>query len=821
MAPTIITLYKNNKDTVGRDIYVDGALDMISACQTAALQARIRSCEDKKERQALKGKLPAVTWSGRFSDGRAKEKLTAHSGIICLDIDDMDDLSELAAKVHGDPLMYAYFISPSGKGLKVLYLVKSAGPITWQRHEQLWAGLAEYFYVTNNVAPDESGKDVSRLCYIPADKDLFVCPKPFFMDEKRIDEWAAKRTIRLKEAQSKLGKKEEVLKNGPALFPLDEMDELYKFTSNVKTFAEGSRNDFIHTYACNANRRGIDQQRTLDYWAARGYGAEDIADKTIRNAYTRNAAQFGSFKKNHTRAAKVQYYHINGNQDKEAEEFDDEVKFWFEVENEKGKKEAKFSYRQCAEFLTRNGFYKYPQDEGYQLIHTMGRIIKIVRPREIREFILRYLKSHPDLEQVEEMIRRGSNIYLKDAFFEQLEYLEPEMKRDTRGECFIYFRNCYLRITADGIDRREYSMLDRCIWSKQIIDFNYEETDYVQGDFYKFVQLGMNGFLLSSEGPLYMEGDESPMVDDDEYKRSIERVRSIMSGIGYTLHGYKDPSETKAMIAVDRFKSSTGDANGRTGKSLLAKAYAKMINVCMLDGGNFRFDKEFAFQKANVDTRLLNFNDVLPGFDFSKLFGMITEEFSFEKKRQDQVTLPFRDSPKIYISTNHTLKGAGSSFEGRQFVVEFGNYFNTDRTPVAVFKKRFFDEWEESEYCRFYGFMIACIKGFMKSGLVDFPLQNYKERQLEQMAGESFIPFMDEAVSRIMAEAEGWKSTVPIEKKKLMEEFRPNALTDKLSASMWHKYLNAYAGLRGYTINRGHKEGRDRRDGIDYITFYK
>ena len=47
----------------------------------------LRQCENKKRRDELKSKLPAITPSGLFCSSRNQENLARHSGLICIDID--------------------------------------------------------------------------------------------------------------------------------------------------------------------------------------------------------------------------------------------------------------------------------------------------------------------------------------------------------------------------------------------------------------------------------------------------------------------------------------------------------------------------------------------------------------------------------------------------------------------------------------------------------------------------------------------------------------------------------------------------------------
>ncbi len=117
----------------------------------------------------FKCRLPGVTWAGEFSR-RAKHALIRRSGLICVDVDDLGArLLEVRAAVFLDRHTVAAFVSPSGTGLKILYFIDVGRP-----HEDGFRAAAHYVRETFHVEADETGKDVSRLCFIPADAEIYV-----------------------------------------------------------------------------------------------------------------------------------------------------------------------------------------------------------------------------------------------------------------------------------------------------------------------------------------------------------------------------------------------------------------------------------------------------------------------------------------------------------------------------------------------------------------------------------------------------------------------------------------------------------------------
>jgi hypothetical protein len=91
------------------------------------LQRELASHGDpKRAKQAageLKKQLPAVLWSGRFSE-RKNEALVRHSGLLCADLDSLNgSLPDVREKLSKSPHVWALFTSPSGDGLKAVFHV--------------------------------------------------------------------------------------------------------------------------------------------------------------------------------------------------------------------------------------------------------------------------------------------------------------------------------------------------------------------------------------------------------------------------------------------------------------------------------------------------------------------------------------------------------------------------------------------------------------------------------------------------------------------------------------------------------------------------
>lgn len=139
--------------------------------QTEILRS-IKSPEEAKHYKATH--FDFCTFSGLFRKRNAKE-LIMHSGLLCLDFDDIADTDSLKQQL----LQHEYFdtellfTSPSGNGLKWIITADLNG---WE-HSRYFKAVLNCIRATNLPPADTSGSDVSRSCFLPYDPNAYINPK--------------------------------------------------------------------------------------------------------------------------------------------------------------------------------------------------------------------------------------------------------------------------------------------------------------------------------------------------------------------------------------------------------------------------------------------------------------------------------------------------------------------------------------------------------------------------------------------------------------------------------------------------------------------
>jgi hypothetical protein len=122
-----------------------------------------------------KAYLPAYTFAGTFSPKRGNAYLQQHSGLVHVDVDDLQNVKAVKHTLAGDPRVVYVFVSPSGTGLKAGVRVPIVPDNVGYRHA--WLTVKAEFETLYGVPWDESGKDVARLCFASHDLELYANPE--------------------------------------------------------------------------------------------------------------------------------------------------------------------------------------------------------------------------------------------------------------------------------------------------------------------------------------------------------------------------------------------------------------------------------------------------------------------------------------------------------------------------------------------------------------------------------------------------------------------------------------------------------------------
>jgi hypothetical protein len=125
--------------------------------------------EENPSKSRLKDKLPCFTPTGIFSY-RSLAGLESYNGVICLDIDSVENPEELKKKCKNLQWVHAAFITPSGKGLKVI--VKTDA--TRETYKEKELQIAEAFNEATGFSRDNHCKDIARIQFVSYDPSIYI-----------------------------------------------------------------------------------------------------------------------------------------------------------------------------------------------------------------------------------------------------------------------------------------------------------------------------------------------------------------------------------------------------------------------------------------------------------------------------------------------------------------------------------------------------------------------------------------------------------------------------------------------------------------------
>jgi len=249
----------------------------------------LRNEPDSKKRDEIKRGLPAVIFAGRCTGIRSDNNLTDYSNLIVIDVDKLSrpQLSSLKKKMANDNYVVLFFESPSF-GLKIVFKVSSE-----KEHHKSHAfkQLQSYFKDNYNIKIDNSGCNISRLCFVSYDPNIYFNESAdVFNVDTAID-------YDKEEAEHFMS----LVQNNPNFEIEYDSEHVFEVAiqwikkSPVGSYHKGNRNNFIFALSCCLNRAGMDPMMAIALISNR-YGSVGLSEvkTTVMSAYKHNSGEHGS-----------------------------------------------------------------------------------------------------------------------------------------------------------------------------------------------------------------------------------------------------------------------------------------------------------------------------------------------------------------------------------------------------------------------------------------------------------------------------------------------------------------------------------------------
>tara|TARA_R110002020_G_scaffold424088_2_gene633255 strand:- start:1141 stop:3513 length:2373 start_codon:yes stop_codon:yes gene_type:complete len=703
MTETNITIFQSIKDTstpFHRPVEV--ILERIKEGTSKEMCTKIRKEKDKEARNLLKQNLPAICFSGTFNK-RSDNNIVSHSGLICLDFDGFDKKQELQSKkkeLTKDKYTYACFVSPSGNGLKVLVKI----PPEEKKHKNYFLSLQNHY---NSPHFDKACKNISRVCYESYDPLIYINPTSKTWTEiiaeehEQLNNRTSRITLRLED-------------------PQEIVNRLRRWWEVKYPMVNGNRNTNMFILAAALNDFGVNKDVTgfvMYEYETSDFDKKEI-DLIIESAYKNTINHGTKFFEDTQRVDHIKNQIQRGVPKKEIrsrlkdanvedgvidsvinriEENNNRKDFW--TKSQKG--QVSIIHHLFKEFLQDHGFFKFcpSGSKNFVFVKVTNNLIDNTSEDQIKDFVLNYLFKLEDLSIYNYFADKTR--YFKEDFLNLLSSVDVYFIQDDRKTAYLYYKNCAVKVTSTEVKVIDYIDLGGYVWKDQVIDRDFKVCKSHKCDYKTFIS------NIAGNSP--------------------QRIGSIESTIGFLLHSYKNLGYCPAVILNDEVISDNPE--GGTGKGLFVNAISQLKKTVTIDGKGFSFERSFPYQLVSADSQLLTFDDVKKHFEFERLFSIVTEGITLEKKNKDAIMIPFEQSPKIIITTNYAITGKGNSYERRKWELELAQYYTHDNTPLKEFGRLLFGDWDEDEWCRFDNYMVNNLKGFLGTGLIQSEYKNLKDRK--------------------------------------------------------------------------------------------
>ena len=240
-----------------------------------------------EEAQAKKQRLPAFTPSATFTEKRLLPNMEQYSGFVHLDFDKLttEQLNAAFQIIAAIPYTFLCFISPSGNGLKVFIEVNTGA----EHHDAAYQQVLQYYENATGLKADEKCKDITRLCFVSHDPQLY---KNIYNEKFNVKDIPVQPK---QEPAHTVNAQTEVITNSDEWLLVFQQQVL--FTNQKSEFTNGNRNNYIYLLASNCNRAGVPQSDTEILCSQHFDLSEREIKDSVNSAYKHHSTEFAKFPK--------------------------------------------------------------------------------------------------------------------------------------------------------------------------------------------------------------------------------------------------------------------------------------------------------------------------------------------------------------------------------------------------------------------------------------------------------------------------------------------------------------------------------------------
>ena len=222
------------------------------------------------------------------------------------------------------------------------------------------------------------------------------------------------------------------------------------------------------------------------------------------------------------------------------------------------------------------------------------------------------------------------------------------------------------------------------------------------------------------------------------------------------------------------------------------------------------FGGTFKFQRVKPNTKVLIVDDVDDEtVNFKDFYSAITDGLVKEGKGMTRFAFTPETSPKMVFTTNRPFFGMDRSSTDRLLILPMTDFFTKEnQKPAQVFGHRLFYDWDSAEWARFHDYMICIIQEAMRRDPLALPepdLSIFNANRILLELPEALVAFFDRL-----------KDDTDYEKSVMLEDLEAAGFIFKKQGE-FKQILEKYGRLRGRIVHKNTKDGRYKRNNIEYI----
>jgi hypothetical protein len=341
-------------------------------------------------------------------------------------------------------------------------------------------------------------------------------------------------------------------------------------------------------------------------------------------------------------------------------------------------------------------------------------------------------------DMVLELIMKTGKAVSNNIINDNKTFITPfnkEILSDSKGEVYMNFSNGVVKVTQSDSEFLDSTMLkNKFRYLDSLIHKNPQIQNF-SGTIDLNPKIGESKFeqfcKMATSKKINTNLNTKPIYGVD-YKYSDDDMKTLMSGIGYLCSNYKEGGKSKLVLFQDRYMDNNS-RQGRNGKTVIANTLLRFIKGVMIPADKVVLTDQFAFNSVNYGDKIIFFDEILPKKKFVEtLFNEVNNFLNVRKLYQGTFTLSGQNLPKFLGCSNFMVWNPKEMSQSERIhCVEFSDFFNKavmyggDITDYFG-GKWIFDDMDDTEWNKFFNFIIKCIQLFLSNGFHKHPNPLYK-----------------------------------------------------------------------------------------------